>query len=411
MDFTGFSIQDLNGRNATGFMIAQTTSQNGIRMSSGRVFIRSAIKNERKNLHVMLNTIVTKVRIEIKNNKKIVTGVEAVRFINGTKRKIIIRARKEVIVSGGAINSPQILLLSGIGPEKELKNVSLYKNTVCYCFGVKFLIAFSKVGIPIVHNLPGVGLNLHNHVAFTVKFLINETNTNTLDWSAAFEYLAKRSGPMSHTGLSQVTGKISSKYAESDTGPDLQFYFSGYTADCTEKGEIGESSSGGKRSIGITPAAMHPKSRGYLTLNSSDPLKPPKIVANYLHDDHDVKVLIEGVKFAIRLSETKALKAYGMELDKTPIPSCKGITPSDKYWECAIRQNTAPENHQAGSCKMGPKNDTSAVVDNKLRVHGIIGLRVVDSSIMPKVVSGNTNAPIIAIAEKAADLIRSTHNF
>lgn len=221
------------------------------------------------------------------------------------------------------------------------------------------------------------------------------------------EYLLFRDGLMSGTGVSAVTGKISSKYAERPGVPDIQFYFAGFLASCAKTGQVGELLSNHSRSIQMFPAVLHPKSRGYITLNSNDPLAPPKIVANYLDEEHDLRVLIDGIKFAIRLSETDALKAYGMEVDKTPVPGCEHIQfGSDKYWECAVRQNTGPENHQAGSCKMGPLRDPLAVVDHELRVHGVRSLRVVDASIMPKVTSGNTNAPVIAIAEKAAHLIR-----
>lgn len=134
----------------------------------------------------------------------------------------------------------------------------------------------------------------------------------------------------------------------------------------------------------------------------------PKIYANYLADDHDVKVLVEGIKFAIAMSKTKALQAYGMRLDMKPLKACKMYKfLSDEYWECAVRYDTGPENHQAGSCKMGPSSDPLAVVDHDLRVHGVRNLRVVDASIMPKVTSGNTNAPVIMIAEIAADRIKT----
>lgn len=115
---------------------------------------------------------------------------------------------------------------------------------------------------------------------------------------------------------------MASKYAENPNDPDLQFYFGGFLADCAVSGQVGELSSNYSRSIQIFPAVLHPKSRGYITLKSKDPLDPPKIFANYLVEDHDIKVLVEGIRFAIRLSETAALRAYGMELDKTPVPGC-----------------------------------------------------------------------------------------
>lgn len=170
-------------------------------------------------------------------------------------------------------------------------------------------------------------------------------------------------------GISDVTAKISSKYAESPGVPDIQFYFGGFLAQCAKTGQVGELQGNGSRSIQIFPAVLHTKSRGYITLASNDPLVAPKIVANYFQEEHDVKVLVDGIKFAIKLAETESLKAYGMELDKTPVKSCEHIEfGTDEYWECAVKHNTGPENHQTGTCKMGPSRDPMAVVDHELRV-------------------------------------------
>ncbi|XP_052863014.1 glucose dehydrogenase [FAD, quinone] isoform X2 [Anopheles cruzii] len=374
----GYQVQDLNGANTTGFMIAQMTNRNGIRYSAARSFLRPAVN--RPNLHILLNTTVTKVLVH--PTSKTAHGVEIVDE-DAHMRKILVK--KEVIVAGGAVNSPQILLLSGIGPKTHLE----------------------KVGVRQLHELPGVGHNLHNHVAYFINFFLNDTNTAPLNWATAMEYLLFRDGLMSGTGVSAVTAKISSRYAERADDPDLQFYFGGYLADCAKTGQVGELLSNDSRAVQIFPAVLHPKSRGYIELKSNDPLEHPRIVVNYLQEDHDVKVLVEGIKFAVRLSETEALQAYGMVLDRTPVKACQEFDfGTQEYWECAVRQNTGAENHQAGSCKMGPTSDPMAVVDHELRVHGVRNLRVVDASVMPKVTSGNTNAPVIMIAEKGAHLIR-----
>ena len=374
----GYTVNDLNGRNSTGFMIAQMTSLNGIRYSSARAFLRPA--RLRNNLHILLNTTVTKVLIHA--DTKTALGVEVIDQL-GSMRKIL--AKKEVIISGGAVNSPQILLHSGIGPEEDLL----------------------KVNVRPVHNLPGVGQNLHNHVAFFTNFFIDDSDTAPLNWATAMEYLLFRDGLMSGTGLSDVTAKITTPYSERPDVPDLQLFFSGYLASCARTGQVGELLSNNSRSIQIFPAVLNPRSRGYVTLSSSDPLKSPRIVANYLTDERDVKTLVEGIKFAIRLSQTTPLKQYGMRLDETVIKGCEAMTfGSDEYWECAVRQNTGPENHQAGSCKMGPARDPFAVVDHELRVHGIRGLRVMDTSIMPRVTAGNTHAPAVMIAEKGAYMVK-----
>ncbi|XP_070500005.1 glucose dehydrogenase [FAD, quinone] [Chironomus tepperi] len=377
----GYKQTDLNGANNTGFMIAHTNNRNGIRYSMARAFLRPATK--RPNLHVLVNTTASKILIDPRTKKA--TGVEIVQADGFRKR---INIRKEVIVSGGAVNSPQILLLSGVGPRNEL----------------------DRVGIKVVHELPGVGKNLHNHVAYFINFFINDTDTRPLNWATAMEYLLFRDGLMSGTGVSSVTGKIATKYAEKPDEPDIQYYFGGFLADCAISGQVGELNSNLSRSLQIFPAYLHPRSRGYITLNSNDPLDAPKIFANYLDEEQDIKALVEGIRFAIKLSETSALKAYGIQLDKTPVAACKNIPfGTQEYWECAVRHNTGAENHQAGSCKMGPARDPLAVVDHELRVHGISNVRVVDASIMPAVTSGNTNAPVVMIAEKASDHIKRAY--
>jgi choline dehydrogenase len=174
----GYKTQDLNGRNNTGFMIAQTNNRNGIRHSAARAFLRPASK--RPNLHILVNTTVSKVLIDPRT--KTAKGVEIIDRDGFNQR---INVNKEVIVSGGAVNSPQILLLSGVGGREELQ----------------------RVGIRQVHELPGVGKNLHNHVAYFINFFINDTDTRALNWATAMEYLLFRDGLMSGTGVSSVTGK------------------------------------------------------------------------------------------------------------------------------------------------------------------------------------------------------------
>lgn len=202
---------------------------------------------------------------------------------------------------------------------------------------------------------------------------------------------------------------INTKYANpKDDHPDVQLIFGGYLADCAETGMVGETK-GNNRTIYIIPTYLHPKSRGYLRLRNNDPLSKPLIYPKYLSHPDDVAGLIEAIKFSIRLSETEALSRYGFQLDRTPVKNCEHLEfGCDAYWECAVKHDTAPENHQAGSCKMGPPDDPLAVVDNQLRVRGVRGVRIADTSIMPRVISGNTNAPAIMIGERVADFIKRT---
>ncbi|KAK9721326.1 GMC oxidoreductase [Popillia japonica] len=201
----GFKSRDLNGEKHIGFSIAQTTNRNGSRLSTARAFLRPF--KHRRNLQILLNTTVS--RILINPSTKEAYGIEYLK--NGGKE--VIYATKEVIVSGGAVNSPQILILSGIGPADHLK----------------------EINVPLVQNLPGVGQNLHNHVAFFVNFNINDTNSAPLNWATAMEYLLFRDGLMSGTGISEVTAMINSKYANpSDDHPDLQFFFGGFLPTTTQ---------------------------------------------------------------------------------------------------------------------------------------------------------------------------------
>ncbi|XP_041971730.1 glucose dehydrogenase [FAD, quinone] [Aricia agestis] len=375
----GYQVRDLNGESRTGFAIAQTTNRNGSRLSVARAFLRP-VKN-RPNLHVMLNATVSKVLINQTTRQ-----AYAVEVINSFGRTEVIFANNEIVLSAGAVASPQILQLSGVGDPNVL----------------------SRAGVKTIHNLPAVGKNLHNHVAHFLNFKVNDNNTTPLNWATAMEYLLFRDGLMSGTGISEVTAFINTKFANpEEDNPDIQLFFGGFLADCAKTGMVGEKLDDGSRSVQMFPAVLRPKSRGRLEIASADPFAHPKIYANYLTHEDDVKTLIEGIKFAIRLSETKALKKYGMKLDRTPVKGCEQYKfGCDAYWECAVRLDTAPENHQAGSCKMGPRGDPTAVVDNFLQVQGIDRLRVADASIMPAVTSGNTNAPTVMIGERAADFIK-----
>ncbi|XP_029177669.1 glucose dehydrogenase [FAD, quinone]-like [Nylanderia fulva] len=372
----GYPIsEDLNGHQITGFSVAQTNSKNGVRVSSAAAFLRPF--RHRRNLQIALNATATKIIIE--NHKAV--GVQF--YQDGELR--VARATKEVIVSGGAVNSPQLLLLSGIGPSDHLQ----------------------AMNVTVVKNLPGVGENLHNHVSYTLSWTINQPNVYDLNWAAATEYIAYQKGPMSSTGLSQLTAMLPSIYTTPDH-PDIQMFFSGYHAACSQTGEVGALIDNNGRSIRMSPTMTQPRSKGRLRLASNDPLAKPNMWGNYLSDPMDVEILVEGIQVALSLANTSAMAKYNMTLNNKPLSACSGYQFLSKdYWACAVHQNTGPENHQAGSCKMGPASDPMAVVDNHLRVYGIRNLRVADTSIMPQVTSSNTAAPAMMIGEKAAAYIKS----
>ncbi|CAG9863883.1 unnamed protein product [Phyllotreta striolata] len=379
--------KDLNGRQYTGFAIAQSNTRNGVRLSSARAYLRPQRFN--RNLHVMLNSTATKIKLRTEGNKKIIDSIEFV--YRG--RNYSVKVKKEAVLAAGAVNSPQILLLSGIGPKEDL----------------------DKVGINQVHDLPGVGKNLKNHVSFYITYLLKkEKNYNDLDWATALNYIVNRKGPMTSTGMSQVTARINSKYADpSGTHPDLQIFFAGYLAKCAKTGEAKSLEEPEKpdfpKTLTLSPVTLHPKSKGYITLRSKDPMEPPIMVANYLTEPEDLAVLIDGVRVIQKLMNTTIMKQkYGAELLKEEPGDCakKHIFDSDDFWGCAIRYYTGPENHQACSLKMGPSTDRLAVVDSKLMVHGIDGIRVMDASAMPELVSGNTHASIVMMAERGVQFIK-----
>jgi glucose dehydrogenase (acceptor) len=252
----------------------------------------------------MLNSTATRILINTSGNQKTVSGVE---FLYNNKLYTT-RVKREVVLSAGAINSPQILLLSGIGPKEEL----------------------DKVNIQQVHQLPGVGKNLHNHVTFYLSYLMKKLKAvNDLDWATALDYILNRRGPMSSTGMSQVTARINSKFADpSGTHPDMQIFFAGYLANCAQSGEVSAAEDpenpDAPRHLTISAVVLHPKSRGYVGLKTKNPLDPPLMYANYLAEPEDMATLVEGIRVTQRLANTRTLQdKYGLELIKEEYGDCE----------------------------------------------------------------------------------------
>ncbi|XP_046629604.1 glucose dehydrogenase [FAD, quinone]-like [Neodiprion virginianus] len=373
----GFGTSDdLNGDQLTGFNVVQTTTKNGVRQSTGTAYLRPV--RDRKNLHISLNSTVAKIII----NNKTAVGVEY--YQNGQLKKVAVS--REVILSAGTVGSPQILLLSGVGPKEHLESM----------------------GIEVVKDLPGVGENYHDHISYSVDFTVNEPDVYDNNWAAATEYFAFQTGPLSASGLAGLAIVLNSSKSTSDY-PDIQLAGYGYIADCAP-GDIGALRSKGKRTVSIWVGYQHPKSRGRVRLASKNVTALPVIWGNYLADYRDVEGLIEGINYTLTLSKMEAFKPYNLTLTNQPVAACSDYTfLTNEYWACAIRWSLSPQNHQVGSCKMGPPDDPTAVVDPKLRVYGINRLRVADASIMPQIISANTAAPTVMIAEKAADMIKKSH--
>ncbi|XP_071050377.1 glucose dehydrogenase [FAD, quinone]-like [Onthophagus taurus] len=389
----GYDIRDINGEHQAGFMIAQGTIRRGSRCSTAKAFLRP-VRN-RKNLHIGLNAHVSKILIN--SGTKRAYGVE---FWKGGKRHISL-ARKEVILSAGSINSPQILMLSGVGPREHL----------------------TDKGIPVISDLR-VGENLQDHVAMGgLTFLVNKPIAIVQDRFEAFpmtmQYVTKSRGPMTTLGGVEGLGFVNTIYGNR-SWPDIQFHMAPASIN-SDNGARVKKSLGLKESLynavykpiankdtwTIMPLLLRPRSTGWVKLRSKNPFHYPMINANYFNDPFDVKVLVEGAKIAMNLSHAQAFKQFGSRVHPVPFPNCRNYEfGSDQYWECHMRTFSMTIYHPVGTCKMGPSWDTEAVVDPRLQVYGIKNLRVIDASIMPKIVSGNTNAPAIMIGEKGADLVK-----
>jgi choline dehydrogenase len=389
----GYEYRDINGEEQTGFMLLQATMRRNTRCSTSKAFIRP-IKN-RPNLHITMHAQVTKILID--KNKR-AYGVE---FIKNAQRHRIL-ARKEVILSAGAINTPQLLMLSGIGPSNHL----------------------NELRIPILADLP-VGDNLQDHVGLGgLTFIVDEpvsfTRKRFQSPTNIFEYIFKERGPMTFPGIEGLAF-VNTKYADpSGKWPDIQFHFAPSSIQ-SDGGDyirkIVNLRDGVYNTVykplvnsetwSILPLLLRPKSSGWVRLASKNPLDHPLIEPNYFAHQEDINVLIEGIKIAINISATPAMQRFGSRPHTIPFPECQHLEfMSNEYWECSLRQFTFTIYHPTGTAKMGPNWDPSAVVNPRLQVYGIQGLRVADASIMPSIISGNPNAPVIMIGEKAADIIK-----
>lgn len=391
----GYDIVDVNGEQQTGFAFYQFTMRRGSRCSTAKAFLRPI--RLRKNLHVSLQSHV--LRIVVDPQTKRAVGVE---FIKENGQPQIAYAKREVILSAGAIGSPHILLNSGIGPRKHLEDV----------------------GVTVTHDLPGVGQNLQDHVAigglaFTINKAAGIVANRMINFNSALRYALSEEGPLTSSIGLEVVAFLNTKYAnKSDDWPDMNFLMTSASIFSDQQVKLAHglkpefyqdmySELQDKDAFSILPMILRPKSRGFIKLRSSHPLDYPLLFHNYLTHPEDIAVMREGVKLAIATAETQALKEFGAQFHDKPLPNCRHLPRyTDEYWECVIKQYTMTIYHMSGTCKMGPKSDPMAVVNHKLQVHGIKGLRVIDASIMPTVTSGNTNAPTIMIGEKGSDFVK-----
>lgn len=392
----GFKYNDYDGATQPGVSYLHVTMKDGVRASSNRAYLHP-IKG-RRNLHLRKYAMVKKVLIDPKTKQAY--GVE---FVNN-RITYTIRASKEVILSAGAINSPQLLMLSGIGPKKHL----------------------TQVGIPVIKNLK-VGYNLMDHVAAGgLTFIIDKPySVRTVDFlqrEPLVEYLSHHKGPLSLPGGCEVLNFVDLKNPfDPDGYPDMELLYQAgsITSDPVLRKNFGITDDlydsmykpiEGMHSFMVFPMLMRPKSKGRIVLQDSSYMSKPYIFPNYYAHKEDVKTMVEGIKLAINISQQPAMKEIGARLHDIPLKGCRNFRfGSDEYWECHARHFTFTIYHQSGTCKMGPKTDKMAVVDPRLRVHGIKGLRVIDASIIPEIPAAHTNAPAYMIAEKGADMIKEDY--
>ena len=357
---------DYNGADQEGVGYFQLTSKNGRRCSAAVAYLKPA--RGRDNLRIVTHAQVDRITLDGKR----ATGVE---YTDRSGQVQVVDATREVILCGGSINSPQLLMLSGIGEAAQL----------------------ADHGIKTVQDLVGVGKNMQDHLQARLVYKCNEPTLNdevsSLRGQAriGLKYLMFRSGPMT-MAASLATGFMRSN--DTVETPDIQFHVQPLSAENPGKGADRFSA------FTMSVCQLRPESRGEIRLGSANPRDYPKIIPRYLSTETDCRTMVAGVNIARTIARHAPLTSKISE-EYRPNPSLD-INDYEATLDWA-RSNTASIYHPTGTCKMGRSND--AVVDERLRVHGISGLRVADCSIMPEIVSGNTNAPAIMIGEKASDLI------
>ncbi|RWS11943.1 GMC oxidoreductase-like protein 1 [Dinothrombium tinctorium] len=387
----GYTNVDVNGLKQSGFMIPQGTIKNGCRYTAARAYLFD--RDEKPNLHVVLHALATKILFD---GRKTAVAVQFYRL----KHYHTVKARKEIILSAGVINSPQLLMLSGIGPSHHLQ----------------------KFGIPVIADLP-VGENLQDHIYtagidFKVFQYKNNNFTslkksNVFNRKNLFEFVSSQSGPLTSFGGIEGIAFVSTKYVNASLDwPDVQlvlvngeFNDNRYNMLDHVLNDFNETHLM-EETFSIFPIILRPESRGTVKLRSTNPFEAPLIDPMYLTHPNDIMRMVSAVKIALAVGTSKPFH----RISRVILPRLEECDVyqilSDKYFACWARLLTSTFYDPVGTCRMGAKYDQSSVVDPELKVFGIHKLRVVDASIMPTLISGNTFATTVMIAEKAADLIK-----
>lgn len=392
-------LDDHNGRHQLGFSQMFASRGGGVRSSTLTGYIRPALK--RGNLDLVHSATVQKI---IFNENKVAVGVQ----YKHRGRLTSVFTTKEVIISAGVLGSPKLLMLSGVGPSGHLREHQ----------------------IDLVADVPGVGQNLHDHM--NVYGLSWTTQPGTIPSpleafkpASISQYIRNRSGPLAHSPGENPSSWVKVGRDDDPLWPDLQVFMNSITPVSDfglfyptlwnfERKKFLDQFSGilGREGFSLRPVLLRPKSRGSVTLQSNNPRHPPIIDPNYLSHPDDVITLVKGIKFVLALANTTAFaNPYRPKFYDRHLRQCaQHRFGSDEYWVCYVRHMASTFLHMVGTCKMAPASDPFGVVDGRLKVRNVAGLRVVDASIMPQVPTGNINAPVNMVGEKASDIIKEDWN-
>jgi len=391
----GHPQTDYNGESQIGVSFVQANTLWGRRHTAAKAYLEP-IRKFRPNLDILLNARVTKVLID--HHTKIAYGVEYSHDFKLYK----VYSKKEVILSAGTFNSPQLLMLSGVGPKSHL----------------------DAMGIPQICESP-VGQRMYDHIShFGPTFIVNTTmesiNVLKVNNLPALRAYLRGQGPL--TSIGGVEALTFLKTTNSDQGydvPDVELIFvaGGLQSDNGEGLRRGMRITDeiyntvyaplfGTEVYSVMPILFRPNSVGHLELRDNNPGSPPSIYPNFYDDEADIEKMLEAIKESIRISEMPAMQKLGARIHDIPLPNCAQYTfGTDDYWRCSLRTLSCTIHHQTGTCRMGPRSDIYAVVSPKLKVYGVKRLRVVDTSVIPYSPTSHTNAASFMIGEKASDMI------
>lgn len=390
------SVADFVEGSFVGYASVQGTVRHGHRMSPAKGHLSKIA--ERPNLHVVKRAQVTQLHFDAAAER-----LEAISFVRD-ERTYRIGVAKEAILSAGAINSPALLMRSGIGPREHLEQLQL----------------------PVVQDLPGVGANLQDHVVVPLFIQLDAgvakaaSQQDILD--DIYEYLTQHSGTLAAHGTASLVGFVNSNSSSDARYPDLEFhhlFFQRGRHDSLKLFLHGlslqqryvqhlQSQLRDSHLLCIFVLLAQPLSAGRVRLQSTDYQKPPQLFSNYLAESVDVETLLRGIRHQEAMVKTQSYRQHSAQLMHMPIEECDGASSeyaSDDYWRCYAKYFTTTCYHQTSTVKMGPASDPAACVNPRLQLRGISNLRVADASVMPAVVSANTNAATVMIGERAADFI------